>query len=159
VGHDIPLAEAALARWPELLWNLEIKTLDALPTALALIHRCQRSHRLLVTSFWHPVVEEVAQQTEVDCGLLVCHRPGTGPFSLQPISADAPAWRRRIHTIVWSYEFLDPAAVAAAAQAGYRNFCYSIGTPAEHASALAWGLDAIITDRPELAIAGAGPPS
>jgi glycerophosphoryl diester phosphodiesterase len=148
VGHEVPLAEAALARWPGLLWNLEIKTPAALPATLDLIDRF-RSQRLLVTSFWHPVVEEVAQRTTADCGWLVCHRPASGQFAIGPGLPDMPAWRRRIHTIVWNYEFLDRAVVHAASQAGYRNFCYSIGTPAEHASAPQWGLDGIITDRPE----------
>jgi glycerophosphoryl diester phosphodiesterase len=149
VGHDVPLAETALDHWPGLLWNLEVKTPDALPATVAIVERYQRSHRLLVTSFWHPVVEEISQRSEVDCGLLVCHRPVAGRFDIRPVPQDAPAWRHRINTIVWNYEFLDPPALAAAAQVGYRNFCYSIGTPAEHASAPAWGLDGIITDRPE----------
>jgi glycerophosphoryl diester phosphodiesterase len=156
LGHEVPLAEAALARWPELLWNLEIKTPAAVAASLELIHRLQRSHRLLVTSFWHTVVEEVARQSEADCGWLIAHRPATAPgassLAWPPLTAEAPFWCRRISTIVWNYEFLDPAAVQAAAQAGYRNFCYAIATPDEHAAAPGWGFDGIITDRPEFAL-------
>src|SRR5687768_7894346 len=69
LGHDVPLAETALKQWPQLMWNLEIKTPAALDASLALIDRFQRSHQLLVSSFWHPLVEEIARQTTVNCGL------------------------------------------------------------------------------------------
>jgi glycerophosphoryl diester phosphodiesterase len=156
LGHDVPLAETALQHWPQLLWNLEIKTPSALKASLDLIVRFQRSHRLLVSSFWHPVVEETARQAEVDCGLLVTHHPSYERDDMPPFviaaQANAASWRRRINTIVWNFEFLDHAAVQAAAEAGYRNFCYGLSTPAEHDQARQWGLDAIITDRPEFAV-------
>jgi glycerophosphoryl diester phosphodiesterase len=156
VGHDIPLAETALERWPQLLWNLELKTPAARAASLDLISRFQSSHRLLVSSFWHPLVEETARRTEVDCGLLVVHHPSgapdaTAPFALAARDARADSWRRRINTIVWNFEFLDQAGVQAAAEAGYRNFCYGVATPADHETAQQWGLDGIITDRPEFA--------
>jgi glycerophosphoryl diester phosphodiesterase len=155
VGYDVPLAEAALARWPSLLWNLEIKSPAALDASLELIGRYQQSHRLLVSSFWHQVVEEAAKRTSADCGLLVSHRPRNhsqtaAPFGI-PLPSDNSAKQRRITTIVWCWEFLDQDAVRQAAAAGYRNFCYGVSTPAEHALAREWGLDGIITDRPDFA--------
>lgn len=139
LGHEVPLAQEALEHWPKLLWNLELKTPAALAPALALVRRFQSTHRLLISSFWHNVVEQAARQTDVECGLLVCHRPASVKM---PCS---------IKTIVWSYEFLDQEIVQAAAAAGYRNFCYSIVTPEEHALARQWGLDGIITDWPQRA--------
>jgi glycerophosphoryl diester phosphodiesterase len=154
VGHDIPLAEAALERWPQLLWNLEIKTPAAVEASVPLIARFQHSHRLLASSFWHSVVAEIAQRTEADCGLLVSHRPRheETSFGLKAADANAASWRGRIQTIVWNFEFLDEAASRAAAQAGYRNLCYGASTPAEHTAVQQWGLDGIITDRPEFVI-------
>jgi glycerophosphoryl diester phosphodiesterase len=157
VGHDVPLAEEALARWPQLLWNLEIKTPTALEASLDLIGRFQRSHRMLVSSFWHPVVEETARRTEVECGLLAAHHPSsdrnaTSSFVIAPTGPDDGSWRRRINTIVWSFEFLDQATIQASAEAGYRNFSYGVATPAEHMQAQQWGLHGIITDRPDFAV-------
>jgi glycerophosphoryl diester phosphodiesterase len=156
VGHDVPLAETALQHWPQILWNLEIKTPTALNASLDLIARFKQTHRLLVSSFWHPVVEETARQAEVDCGLLVTHHPGNEgiapvPFAITAQDPTTSPWRRHINTIVWNFEFLDQAAVRSAAEAGYRNFCYGVSTPAEHMQARQWGLDGIITDRPEFA--------
>jgi glycerophosphoryl diester phosphodiesterase len=139
VGHDVPLASAALQQWPNLLWNLEIKTPAALGPVLDLIRRFQPTDRLLVTSFWHNLVEKVSRHSDVDCGLLVSHRPSE---RLAPSN---------IKTIVWCFEFLDRETVEAAAAAGYRNFCYSIGTREEHVLAREWGLDGIITDWPQRA--------
>jgi glycerophosphoryl diester phosphodiesterase len=153
VGHDVPLAETALQRWPQLLWNVEIKTPAALEISIELIARFQHSHRLLVSSFWHSVVEEVAQRTQADCGLLVAHRPrlDKAPFGVVAADADPASWRRRTATIVWNFEFLDEGLVQAAATAGYRNFCYGPSTPGDHALARRWKMDGIITDRPEWA--------
>ena len=139
LGHDVPLALEALERWPNLLWNLEIKTPSALAPALELVRRFQSTHRLLVSSFWHNVAEEAARRTDVECGLVVCHRPGQ--FAMQSC----------IKTIVWNYEFLDRETVEASAAAGCRKFCYSVATPDEHALAREWGLDGIITDWPQRA--------
>src|SRR5690606_21789823 len=77
VGHAVPLAEEALSCWSALLWNLEIKTPTALDAALELIARFQHTHRLLISSFWHNVVQQVAQRYDVECGLLVAHHLGS----------------------------------------------------------------------------------
>lgn len=139
-GRAVPTAESVLERFPDVLWNLEIKVPAATADTLRLLQRFQATHKLLVTSFWHNVVDAIALQTDIECGLLVAHRP-----------RQLPLQNPRVRTIVWYYETMDPAMLVAARQAGWRNFAYGLATPAEHWQAAALGLDAIITDRPEWA--------
>jgi glycerophosphoryl diester phosphodiesterase len=155
--YQVPTAEEALEKFPHLLWNLEIKTPEALPATLDLIERYRASHRLLITSFWHTVIREVAQACDVECGLLLCHRPLAAssepfqPLGLAAVERNQPQ-HDRITSLVWCYEFLDAAAIEEAWQAGFRNYCYSVGTPEEHRHCEQLGLDGLITDRPEFAL-------
>jgi glycerophosphoryl diester phosphodiesterase len=152
-GYDVPTAEMALEAFPGVLWNLEIKTPEVVPAALALIETFGPSHQLLVTSFWHNVVFEVAARSEVECGLLVCHRTADAEQGFQPFGlacSDRQTMAdNRITSLVWNFEFLDEAAIQQGWQAGFRNYCYGVGTPEEHRRCRELGLDGVITDRPE----------
>ena len=142
-GYDVPTAEEALERWPELRWNLEIKVPEAFEPAIGLIERYRATHRLLITSFWHNLIAEVSRRTGADCGLLISHRP-LDPFIAR--SAGIPA---AVKTVVWYYETMDRESIEARQQAGLQNFVYGVSTPAEHARCTELRLDGVITDRPE----------
>ncbi|MBS0263414.1 MAG: glycerophosphodiester phosphodiesterase [Planctomycetes bacterium] len=149
-GHRIPtLTEAlelAVPNPARFIWNLEIKTPAAVETTIDLIRRFGDRRRILVTSFWHPVVAEVSRQVDVECGLLICARPiWTG---------QRPDWipsSPHITTLVWNWEFTDSELVAASQAQGLQNFVYGVTTRAEHEAARQMGLTGIITDRPEFA--------
>lgn len=153
VGHHVPTLDEALQHCPgDLLWNLEIKSLDAIDQTVAAVQRYGRQRRLLVTSFWHQAVVETAERCDAPCGLLVAHRPAdqhTAP--LVP-----PRLRGRIGTIVWKHEFLDAGAVEQARSEGLASWAYSVHSPRDHQDCVAWGLDGVISDLPELAFAAAG---
>ena len=138
-GYDVPTAESALAQFPDVLWNLEIKVPAALNATLELIDRYRGSRQLFITSFWHNLIDSVASQFDVDCGWLVSHRPRLPPMTGTP----------RVRTIVWYYETMDPELIAIRKQIGLRNMAYGVITPAEHARCRELGLDGVITDRPE----------
>ena len=148
VGYPIPTLEQALqlpAGKSEFLWNLEIKTPAAVDQTIALINRYRASRRMLITSFWHPVVAEICRRNiDVDCGLLVAHRPvGTRAW---------PDWipqHPRLKTVVWYWETVDAELIANSIACGLRNFVYGVTTPEEHARLAGWGLDGVITDHPE----------
>jgi glycerophosphoryl diester phosphodiesterase len=55
-------------------------------------------------------------------------------------------------TIVWDYERVDAALIADAAGCGLMSFVYDAVTPSDHRHVAAWGVDGVITDRPEFAL-------
>jgi glycerophosphoryl diester phosphodiesterase len=156
-GYEVPTAESVLKRWPELLWNLEIKVPAALGQCIELIERYRATHRLFVTSFWHNLVDEVSLRTGVDCGLLVAHCP-RAPIVAESLPVDLPAEqqelyfaRMRVKSTVWYYETMDVDQLPLSRRAGRRNYAYGVYTPADHRRCAELGLDGIITDRPEFA--------
>ncbi|MGE0608789.1 MAG: glycerophosphodiester phosphodiesterase [Pirellulales bacterium] len=142
-GYAVPTLDEALQQSAAGLWLLEVKTPDAAPAAVAAVRRYGATHRLVVISFWHTVVRQVASQVEGDYGVLMCHRPCDA-------RALYPDWSRGVKTIVWHYEFLDAEVLAQARSAGLRSFVYGVETAAEHQQCVDWGLDGVITDHPPL---------
>src|SRR3982751_3684201 len=57
VGHPVPVLDEILEAFPDILWNIEIKTAESWPAASATLKRYRSSTRLLVTSFRHDVVK------------------------------------------------------------------------------------------------------
>lgn len=151
VGYAVPTLRQALAAQPGLLWNLELKTPAVLDAALPIIAEFSRQHRLLVTSFWHNLIDAVRCRLNVPCGLLEANRPA----ALSPLLADlqdtrgASSVAAPIGTMVWSFEMIDPVLLAAARAQGVHNWAYGLQTPADHQRARELQLDAVITDRPE----------
>src|SRR5260221_3674248 len=75
LGHHVPLLAEALECFPDAVWNIEIKTPDALAETVRILKQHSRRVRLLVSSFRHEVVLRCAELLEVDCALLLAHRP------------------------------------------------------------------------------------
>jgi glycerophosphoryl diester phosphodiesterase len=147
VGHEIPTLDEALECFPGVLWNVEIKTLQALSTVIRVLEKHQAGHRLVVTSFRHDLVAVCASLLKVNCGLLLAHRPRTLDSLLADFNADG---NPRINHLVWDYEVLDDILLKEAASDGYRNFVYGAVTRAEHDNCRELGVDGIITDFPLL---------
>ncbi len=146
VGHKVPTLDEALERFPGILWNIEIKTTQALPLVIGVLKKYQVGHRILVTSFRHDVVAVCASSLQMDCGLLVAHRPQTLDSLLAGCEGNP-----RIDHIVWDYNILDEALLKQAAADGFRNFVYGPVTAAEHRNCRELGVDGVITDYPLLA--------
>jgi glycerophosphoryl diester phosphodiesterase len=148
VGYAIPTLEEALQlplqNSKEFLWNLEIKTPDALAVTVEILHRYRMSRHILVTSFWHPLILEISQRVEVDCGLLMAHRP----LDFQA----RPTWipgRPSIKTLVYHYGTLDAELVAQSQACGFRTFVYGAETHRDHEQLVQWQVDGAICDYPE----------
>jgi glycerophosphoryl diester phosphodiesterase len=151
VGYAIPTLEDALHLHESnnFLWNLEIKAPDALDPTIEILRRYCDSRRILVTSFWHPLVLEISQRVEVECGVLIAHRP----LDFQ----SRPSWvpqHPSITTLVYPYETLDSALAAQSLACGLRTFVYGAQTLRDHQQLLEWQVDGIITDRPEYVLKG-----
>lgn len=147
VGHEIPTLDEALECFPGVLWNVEIKTIQALSTVIKVLEKHQAGHRIIVTSFRHDLVALCASSLKVNCGLLLAHRPLTLNSLLADFNCNG---NPRINHVVWNYEVLDDILLKQAASDGYRNFVYGAVTRAEHDNCRELGVDGIITDYPLL---------
>jgi glycerophosphoryl diester phosphodiesterase len=151
VGYAVPTLEDALHLHESnnFLWNLELKIPDALEPTIEILRQYRASRRILITSFWHPLILEISQRIEVECGLLIAHRP----LDFQ----SRPSWIPEhpfITTLVYRYDTLDSILVAQSLACGLRTFAYGAQTPHEHQQLVQWQVDGIITDRPEYLLKG-----
>lgn len=149
VGHPVPVLSEALDQFPDVLWNVEIKSLEALPAALAVLKHYVDRRRLFVTSFRHDVVREVARQLPIDCGLLLAHRPLDVGAVIAECGGEA-----RIRAMVWDYNVIDADVLQAVTLAGWRNYVYGAITSAEHERCAGFGLAGLITDYPRYVLHG-----
>jgi glycerophosphoryl diester phosphodiesterase len=146
VGYPIPTLEEVLSQYKDVLWNIEIKTPVVLDQAVAVFRQFGRARRLLTTSFWHTVIEYINQRLDVDCGILVAHRPFTQarpPFGWWPDTG-------RVQTVVWSYPVVDADIVAQTARQGLRNFVYGAETEHDRVHCASLQIDGVITDHPDI---------
>ena len=135
-GHHVPSLAEALARF-DVLWNVEIKSRDAVDATIRTLRRHIEDRRLLVTSFRADVVARIAHELEVECGRIL----GRGPV--------APR-RNAGRAVVWQFRLATRKRVRRAQQSGRRVFVYGPRTPADHRRCVAAGVDGVITDRPSL---------
>ncbi len=140
-GYPVPTLPQVLTRWEDILWNVEVKTPAALGATLEVLNALPSGRRLLVSSFWHPLVAACAQRG-FEGALLLASRPVDDEAFFALFTTDG-----RIRTAVWDYEVLDPDLAARAAATGIRTWVYGAHTPAEHRRCVELGLDGVITDR------------
>lgn len=145
-GHAVPTLDEAFACWPDLLWNVELKTADALGPLTARFARQPLPPRLLFTSFDHGAVVDALACLDADGGLLLAAPPPDLGALL-----DAHRRKPRLRTLVWHHAAVTRGAIDQARRAGWRSFVYGAVTPEEHRRAMAPGIDGIITDEPALA--------
>jgi glycerophosphoryl diester phosphodiesterase len=143
MGHPVPILAELLDSFPDVCWNIEIKTLAAWPVAAAVLAQFQRSRNLFVTSFRHDVVRLCAEQLEIACGLLIAHRPLDVDALMLACKSHS-----RIRSIVWDYNVIDEGVLQAVSVAGWQNFVYGAVTAAEHDHCSSLGLAGLITDYP-----------
>lgn len=139
--------EEALARWPNLVWNLEVKASICMEPLCSLLKRSPPKGEVLISSFDHAALERATPPTMVHLGALVSHRPFAS--AKEPLGY----WPRMagLDTIVWSYDTLDRREVDQALARGIRSVVWGPKTPAEHAALLELPLWGLITDYPERA--------
>ncbi len=142
-GYEIPLLADALDELPNMLWNIEIKTLSAATPAIEVLHRYQESHNLLVTSFRHDIVLQASKDLISICGFLNAHRP-VAINTLLHAALDRP----NLRTLVWDFEILDESLLQQANALGFHNFVYGAHTRWEHELVKDYGCHGIITDHP-----------
>lgn len=144
MGYMVPTLAEALEALPDALWNFEIKTPSVAPATFELIRSFAEKRKIMLTSFRHEVILAAAENLDVDCGLLLSHRP---PL-LKTLLYDALP-HPRLRTLVWHYEALDPELLQQAYELGFHNWVYDAQTRFEHDLCHEFGLEGIITDYPE----------
>jgi glycerophosphoryl diester phosphodiesterase len=144
LGHHVPTLREALARF-DVLWDVEIKSRDAVDATLHVLRRFAKTRRLFVTSFRRDVVRRIAAAAEFDCGRIV---------------ERAPLGVRRAPgvVVVWRFPIAIRRRVRRAHARGQLVFVYGPLTRRQHERCAAAGVDGIITDRPELARRLPAPP-
>lgn len=142
-GYAVPTLDDALALSSSILWNVEIKVPAALPATFSRLERLARSHRFLVTSFWHSLIDPFTRIAGLECGLLLASRPATFEAFAGLFPRDGRIW-----TAVWGYEVLDPALLDQAAALGFQSYVYGVATEDEHRRVAELPLAGVITDRP-----------
>jgi glycerophosphoryl diester phosphodiesterase len=143
-GYSVPTLRAALSRFPNILWNLEIKAPEALDATLAVLKQTRLTQRVLITSFVHPAVLQACQEHDVDGGILVAHRPISNSLLSDWMPADA-----KVRTIVWWWEICDESLLRESSRLGIRNFVYGAGIEEDLPALRAWPVHGVITDHPE----------
>jgi glycerophosphoryl diester phosphodiesterase len=137
-GYRVASLGEALHRF-DVLWDVEIKSFDAVAATVATLRRYARTRRFFVTSFRKDVVARaLAALPGVDVGRIV---------------ERAPVGVRRAPgaLVVWRFPVATRRRVRAAHARGQRVFVYGMKTKKQHARCVAAGVDGIITDRPESA--------
>ena len=153
MGYLVPTLAEALEAFPEAFWNIEIKTPAAAPATFALMDKLAGQRNILLTSFRHEVIIQAAQLLDIECGLLIAHRP---PALNSLLYAALPL--PHVRTLVWHYEALDFNVQKQANALGFSNWAYGAETDFEHALCHEFGLQGIITDFPEFVGLPSGTP-
>ena len=141
----VPLLEEALHAFPNILWDLEIKTETALEPTINVLTRFADTSTFLITSFWHNIVKEACRRLNVRGGLLVAH----SPLNITDL-ADSLLGDTRCNTIVWDWETCTRAHVAHTIARGIDSYVYGLETQEEFDQFKSWGGIGIITDHPQL---------
>lgn len=143
-----PRVEEALEAFPDLLWNLEIKAVAAIPPLLALLARSPPRAEVVLTSFDHAGLLEATTKGRPRRGALIAHRP-EDPFEARLLEASRPP--SLFDIVVWAFETLDPWHMECLAACGIKNWVYGAQTLEEHRSLAELPLEAVITDHPDRA--------
>jgi glycerophosphoryl diester phosphodiesterase len=136
-GYRVASLDEALARF-DVLWDVEVKSRDAVGATVAALRRHAKTRRFFVTSFRKDVVARLAHLLpDADVGRIV---------------ERAPVGVRRTPgaVVVWRFSIATRRRVRRAQSRGQRVFVYGMKTPKQHARCVRAGVDGIITDRPEL---------
>jgi glycerophosphoryl diester phosphodiesterase len=157
-GVQVPTLAEAFAALPDLFWLLEVKTPDAVDAVVEFL-RARPASSYLVISFWHAVVERIVSQVRVRGGVTISHCPTESILPTltstprSPVASLKNTAHNRIRSLVWNWEFLDPAVVSRFAERGWMNLAYGVVTPEDHRRCLEVGVDTCITDFPEILLA------
>jgi glycerophosphoryl diester phosphodiesterase len=157
--HRVLTLTEALERFPAARFNLDIKSADAVKPAVAAIRAAGATHRVLLTSF-----------DERRRAAAVAALPGVATSASVSIGARALQAIRlgRLHVVarvlsgvhavqvpesMYGLRVVSPRTVDVFHRAGVEVHVWTVNAPADMSRLISWGVDGIITDRADLAVA------
>jgi glycerophosphoryl diester phosphodiesterase len=146
-GYPVPALAEAVAAFPGMVWNIEIKDARAVSAAVAVVLSYGSSRNFFITSFDHHLVRRVAQACSAPCGLLLAHRP----IDVRTVMASC-ADLGTVRVLVWDFEAFDDTVAQGVCRGGWSNYVYGAVTPAEHERCMVPEIVGVITDYPEYAL-------
>ncbi|GLI28929.1 glycerophosphoryl diester phosphodiesterase [Agromyces rhizosphaerae] len=158
-GHGMPMLAEALAEFPDARFNIDLKAEDVLAPAVAAIRTAGASDRVLLTSFDEGRRVRAAQA-------LPC--VATSPGSLGVLRVLVATWVRSGRSVrrmlrgavalqvpesVRGLRIVTPRFVRRVHEAGAEVHVWTVNEPADMHRLLDLGVDGIVTDRADLAVA------
>ncbi|GAA5787118.1 glycerophosphoryl diester phosphodiesterase [Chitiniphilus shinanonensis] len=143
-GYLVPTLAEALEAFPDALWNIELKAPPAAVPLCSLLKQMSGKRQVIVTSLRHEIMPVAAETLQLECGLIVWHRP----IALNTLLYAAMPYPR-LRILVWHYEAIELSLLQQANALGFRNYIFGAQTEHEHAICAELGMHGIITDYPE----------
>ena len=150
LGYSVPSLMEAIALTRHLdedfCWNLELKTQDSCAIALEVVNALKPNTAIAFTSFWHTEIVAMIQ-SQTDCfgyGVL---------WASHPFGFELPQWFEsypQIISLVFNQERLSQELVRHCHHKGRQVWAYSDRTSIDRRKLEDWGVDIVISDRPDL---------
>ncbi|MGA1811881.1 glycerophosphodiester phosphodiesterase family protein [Frondihabitans sp. 4ASC-45] len=158
-GTEVPSLDDALSAFPDARFNIDIKVDEAVEPTVAAIKRHRAAPRVLVTSF-----DDARRKAAVAALPGVATSPSTRGVVRAAVAARTPLpWFRRralqgidalqIPEKHRGVQVLSAALLEAAHSAGVEVHVWTVNDPVDMARLLDRGVDGLITDRSDLALA------
>jgi glycerophosphoryl diester phosphodiesterase len=150
-GREIPLLEELLGAWPELRWNIDVKTPEAVAPVVEVLRRTASVDRVLIAAFagrrsararaaLGPTLATGAGRGTV-AALVAAKVVDLVPVRSRAVAAQVPLRRRGIPIV-------GPAFVRVCHRAGLAVHVWTIDDAVLMEQLLDLGVDGIMTDRP-----------
>ncbi|MFB9376498.1 glycerophosphodiester phosphodiesterase family protein [Kineococcus gynurae] len=161
----VPRFEEVLAAFPQLRINVDCKVAEAVEPLAEVVRRTRSAERLLITSFSERVRQAVVTAAHSSAGrvatsvgsarvaaVLAAARAGSR-FGVRAALAGADALQIpvRTHVLGMSVPVVTERLVELVHAGGAQVHCWTIDDPVQMSALLDLGVDAVITDRADLA--------
>ena len=150
-GIAIPTFEEALGSWPDVHFNVDIKGRHMEWHVAEVIRRLGREDSTLIAGFFDT---RIARYRRIMGGDAATSAGTLGALAMWAASRFA----RTVHSEVVAYQLpfdarllrLDRRVVDAVHEAGAHVHAWTVNEPEDMARLLDWGVDGIVTDRPDI---------
>ena len=158
-GHRVPTLAEALARFPDARFNLDLKSADAVPAAVAAIREADAVDRVLVGSF-----DEQRRASAIAAlpGVATSASSRIAIRALAALRAGLPRTVAKVLNGVHAVQvpetarglrIVSPRTVLGFHRAGVEVHVWTVNTAGAMRRLLGWGVDGIVTDRADVAVA------
>lgn len=144
LGYLVSTLDEGLEALPNAHWVINIATPAAAPGVFALVQQFARTRQMLLVSLRHELIIQAAYSLDIECGLLVTHRPPALNTILYP-AMPYP----HLRTLIWNYDVLDLPLQQQANALGFHNWAIGAVAEYEHQLCAEFGISGIITQYPE----------